>query len=84
MSEETGAHFLSLFLPANLGQYGIFYNDFTQMRHAFELPSYGDIADPFNPIRKFTDIWKDIMVNNLDLGNILTFDESMGLWRGKE
>jgi hypothetical protein len=61
----------------NLGQYGISYNDFTRMMRAFELPTSGVVADPFDPIRKFTDSWNANMVDTLVPSNIITVDESM-------
>jgi len=61
----------------------ISYNDFTRTMRAFELPSYGDVADPFEPIRKFTNSWDENMVITLDPNRIITVDESVGLWRGK-
>ncbi len=48
----------------------------------FELPTYGVVADPFDPIRKFTDRWNDNMVDTLVSCSIITVDESIGLWRG--
>ncbi len=49
------------------------------MMRAFEFPSYGNVANPFDPIKKFTDYWNENMVNILVPGNILRVDESMGL-----
>ncbi len=73
----------SLFLPANLGQYGFTYFHFLRLLRVFELPTYGHASDAFDPIRKFTNEWNDTMIKNLVPGNILIVDESMGLWKGK-
>jgi hypothetical protein len=45
----------SLFLPANLGQYGISYSYFKKPMRTLEVPSNRDASDPFEPIKKFTD-----------------------------
>ena len=83
LNEVSGDYIQSLFLPANLGQYGISYDRFKKLMRCFELPTYGDATDPFEPIRKFTDSWNENMLSQLVPGKYITVDESMGLWRGK-
>ena len=48
----------------------------------FELPTYDEANDQFNPIRKFTDEWNKTMFLNLVPGHVIIVDESMGLWKG--
>ncbi len=47
------------------------------MMRVFELLTYGDATDAFDPIRKFTDALNENMIRSLTLGSILTVDESM-------
>jgi hypothetical protein len=74
LSEQIGAYLQSLFLPANLGQYGISYNNLTRTMRAFELPFYGNVADPFDLIRKFTDTLNENMENTLVPDSIIIVD----------
>ena len=83
LSEGTGNYLDSLFLPANLGQFSFTYFHFLRPMRVFELPTYGHAADAFDPIGKFTSEWNDNMITNLVPWNIITVDESMGLWKGK-
>ena len=71
-----------LFLPPDLGKYGLTYNQFCRLNRAFELPTYGDANDPFDPIRRFEKSWNDNMNAALQPGPYLTVDESMALYTG--
>ena len=59
MSESEGRCMDSTFSPVNLGQFGFTYKYFTKLMQTFELPTYGDATDPFNPIKKFDDKWNE-------------------------
>ena len=79
LSEGTGTYLDSLFLPANLGQFGFTYFHFVRLMRVVELPTYGHSTDAFDPIRKFTNEWNDIMIKKLVPWNILT----VGIVEGK-
>ena len=73
----------AFFLAPDLGQYGLSYSRFQRLMQAFILPTYGNLNDPFDPIRKFVDHWNRNIANTLQPGPIIVVDESMGLWKGK-
>ena len=73
----------SVFVPPDLGQYGLTYSRFVRMMRAFTLPRYSDANDPFDPIRRFITCWNDTMGKALDPGPTLVVDESMALWKGR-
>ncbi len=83
LEEISGNYIRSLFLPANLEQYGISYDRFKKLMRVFELPTYGDATDPLEPIGKFIESWNENMCSQLFSGNYITMYESMGLWLGK-
>ncbi len=72
-----------IFTPANLGQFGRAYNVFAKMMWAFELPTYDDAYDPFNPIRKFTYECNRNMCLSAVPGHINTVNESIRPWKSK-
>jgi hypothetical protein len=51
---------------------------------AFTLPTYGDNTDPFDHVRRFADLWNRRIASHLSLGQLLTLDEYMALWIGKQ
>jgi hypothetical protein len=84
LNETNSTYLDSLFVPPNLGQYGFSYAHFAKLKRCFELTTYGDRCDPFDPIRKFTNKWNETVHLSLIPGHTITVDESMGLWKAKE
>ena len=84
LSEVTDDFKDSLWLPPDLGRYGMSWNKFKNLMRAFCLPTYGQANDdPFNPIRRFLDQWNSCVAATLIPGPIICVDESMGLWVGR-
>ncbi len=73
----------STFTPANLEKFGMAYILLAKLMRTFELSTYADATDPFNPIQKFTDEWNKNIILNLVSGQIISVYESMGLWKDK-
>ena len=73
----------ALYLPADLGKYGLPVSKFKKLMRCFGLPTHDDIGDPFDPIRLFVDKWNTTMAKVLHPGPKIVVDESMGLWKGK-
>ena len=83
LEKGSGKYQGALFNAPDLGQYGLDHARFTKMMRAFRLPTYGDLKDPFNPVRRFVDRWNIAIARALEPGPLITVDESMALWTGK-
>ena len=73
----------TLWLPPDMGRFGMDWPKFKNLMRAFCLPTYDQIEDPFSPIRRFVDRWNSKMAATLIPGPIICVDESMGLWVGR-
>ena len=67
----------------NVGKHGVSYSRYREIERAFSLPHYGDLSDPFDPIRQFVKLWNDNHFQAFKPGWVITVDESMGKWCGK-
>mmetsp|Transcript_5073 Transcript_5073/g.14159 ORF Transcript_5073/g.14159 Transcript_5073/m.14159 type:complete len:471 (-) Transcript_5073:163-1575(-) len=75
----------TVYIPQELGKYGLSHGRWQQLQRAFRLPMHPEDSqgpDPFRPIRSFEEEWNKSMASALTPGSLLVVDESMGLWKG--
>ena len=72
-----------VYVDHKLGRHGHEFSRYREIERAFKLPTYRNVHDFFDPVRKLVDVWNENMHEALIPGPVLTVDESMGGWKGK-